>query len=97
MITRPETSRRSAPGATATRAPVKGRTLLDSYRAHPSNGRAKHIQDSSAMPKGKSPGRSVKKPKVYEALRDKRMSKERAAKISNAMASRGTRKGKRKT
>lgn len=38
------------------------------------------------MPKGKSPGPSVKKPKTYEALRDKGMSKERAAKISNAQA-----------
>jgi hypothetical protein len=39
------------------------------------------------MPKGKSPGPSVKKPDIYEALRDKGMSKERAAKISNAQAS----------
>jgi hypothetical protein len=38
------------------------------------------------MPKGKSPGPSVKKPKTYEALRDKGMPKERAAKISNAQA-----------
>lgn len=38
------------------------------------------------MPKEKSPGPSVKKPKTYEALRDKGMSKERAAKISNAQA-----------
>jgi hypothetical protein len=38
------------------------------------------------MPKGKSPGPSVKKPKTYEALRDKGLSKERAAKISNAQA-----------
>ena len=36
------------------------------------------------MPKGKKPGPSVKKPAQYEALRDKGMSKERAAKISNA-------------
>lgn len=36
------------------------------------------------MPKGKKHGPSVKKPKTYEALRDKGMSKERAAKISNA-------------
>lgn len=35
---------------------------------------------------GKKPGPSVKKPKTYEALRDKGMSKERAAKISNAQA-----------
>ena len=39
------------------------------------------------MPKGKSPGPSVKKPDTYEALRDKGRSKERAAKISNAQAS----------
>jgi hypothetical protein len=35
---------------------------------------------------GKKHGPSVKKPKTYEALRDKGMSKERAAKISNAQA-----------
>jgi hypothetical protein len=29
---------------------------------------------------------SIKRPKVYEALRDEGMSKERAAKISNAQA-----------
>ncbi len=34
----------------------------------------------------KKPGSSVKKPKTYEALRDKGMSKERAARISNAQA-----------
>ena len=38
------------------------------------------------MPGKKSPGPSVKKPKTYEALRDKGMSKERAAKISNAQS-----------
>jgi hypothetical protein len=38
------------------------------------------------MPKGKSPGPSVKNADTYEALRDKGMSKERAAKISNAQA-----------
>lgn len=39
------------------------------------------------MPGGKKPGPSIKNPKVYEALKDERgMSKERAAKISNAMA-----------
>jgi hypothetical protein len=38
------------------------------------------------MPGGKKPGPSVKKPKTYEALKDKGMSKERAAKISNAQA-----------
>lgn len=36
------------------------------------------------MPKKKAPG--VKKPKTYEALRDKGMSKERSARISNAQA-----------
>jgi hypothetical protein len=38
------------------------------------------------MPGKKKPGPSVKKPKTYEALRDKGMSKQRAAKISNAQA-----------
>jgi hypothetical protein len=38
------------------------------------------------MPKGRTPGPSAKKPKTYEALKDKGMSKERAAKISNARA-----------
>ena len=37
------------------------------------------------MPK-KGTGSSIKKPKTYEALKDKGMSKERAAKISNAQA-----------
>jgi hypothetical protein len=34
----------------------------------------------------KKPGPSIKKPKTYEALRDKGMPKERAARISNAQA-----------
>jgi hypothetical protein len=38
------------------------------------------------MSAGRKPGLSVKKPKTYEALKDKGMSKERAAKISNAQA-----------
>lgn len=38
------------------------------------------------MPGKKSSGSSVKKPKTYEALEDKGMSKERAARISNAQA-----------
>lgn len=38
------------------------------------------------MPGGKKPGKSIKKPKVYEALKEKGMSKEQAAKISNAQA-----------
>jgi hypothetical protein len=48
------------------------------------------------MPKGKSPGPSVKKPKTYEALKDKGMSKERAAKISNAQAGQKTKSGGKK-
>jgi hypothetical protein len=35
---------------------------------------------------GKSPGPSIKKPKTYEALKKKGMSKSRAARISNAQA-----------
>lgn len=46
------------------------------------------------MPGGKDPGPSIKKPKVYEALRDKGYSKEKSAKISNAQAKKGrTKKG----
>ena len=48
------------------------------------------------MPKGKSAGSSVKKPDTYEALRDKGMSKERAAKISNAQANKEKSKSGRK-
>ena len=44
------------------------------------------------MPGGKKPGPSIKKPKVYEALKEKGMSKERAAKISNAQAKKSKRK-----
>jgi hypothetical protein len=32
------------------------------------------------------PSKSIKKPKTYEALRDKGMPKQRAARISNAQA-----------
>jgi hypothetical protein len=35
---------------------------------------------------GKKYGPSIKKPKTYEALKKKRMSKSRAARISNALA-----------
>jgi hypothetical protein len=42
------------------------------------------------MPGKKS--KSLKKPETYEALRDKGMSKERAAKISNAQASKEKKK-----
>ena len=41
---------------------------------------------------GKKPGPSIKRPKVYEALKRKGMTKTRAAKISNATASKGKRK-----
>ena len=37
---------------------------------------------------GKKHGPAVKKPKTYEALREKGMSKQRAARISNAQADR---------
>lgn len=40
---------------------------------------------------GRSPGPSVKDKKVYEALRDEGKSKEQAARIANASASRGRR------
>jgi hypothetical protein len=46
------------------------------------------------MPKGKE-GPGIKKPDTYEALREKGMSKERAAKISNAQANKQS-KGKSK-
>ena len=41
------------------------------------------------MPGGKDPGPSIKKPKEYEALKDKGYSKTKAAKISNADAKKG--------
>ena len=44
------------------------------------------------MPGKKTPGPSVNKPKTYEALKDKGMSKERAANISNAQANKEHRK-----
>lgn len=47
------------------------------------------------MPEGKE-GPSIKKPDTYEALRDKGMSKERAAKISNAQAKKTAQKGSKK-
>jgi hypothetical protein len=48
------------------------------------------------MPGGRSPGKSIKHPKVYEALRAKGMSKERAAKISNAAGSGSSKRGKKR-
>lgn len=44
------------------------------------------------MPAGKKPGPSIKRPKQYEALRDEGMSKEKAARISNAAARDGASK-----
>lgn len=38
------------------------------------------------MPTSKKPGPSIKRPEQYEALRDQGMSKEKAARISNAAA-----------
>jgi hypothetical protein len=46
------------------------------------------------MPRGKSPGPSIKRPRQYEALRDQGMSKSRAARISNAGPSASRRGGK---
>lgn len=46
------------------------------------------------MPHGKKPGPSIKKPKTYEALKDKGMSKEKAARISNAQAKKKSSKKK---
>jgi hypothetical protein len=46
------------------------------------------------MPGGKKPGPSIKKPKVYEALREEGHSKESAARISNSQAKKGGKKGK---
>lgn len=44
------------------------------------------------MPGKKSPGPSIKHPRVYEALRGEGMSKEKAAKISNAQKSKSKKK-----
>jgi hypothetical protein len=44
------------------------------------------------MPGGKKPGPSIKRPKQYEALRREGMSKESAAKISNAAAAKAKKK-----
>ena len=45
---------------------------------------------------GHNHGKSIKRPKVYEALRSKGYSKSKAAAISNSMSRGGRRKGKRK-
>jgi hypothetical protein len=41
---------------------------------------------------GKTPGPSIKKPKVYEALKEKGYDKTSAAKISNAQAKKSKKK-----
>ena len=53
-----------------------------------------NAEEVRPVPKGKE-GPGIKKPDTYEALRDKGMSKERAAKISNAQANKQS-KGKAK-
>ncbi len=45
------------------------------------------------MPGGKGPGPSVKDKKQYEALRDKGMSKEKAARIANSPKKKTGKKG----
>jgi hypothetical protein len=52
-------------------------------------------REEQTMPKGKTPGPSIHNPKVYEALRKEGMSKEKAAKISNAQGHKA--KGAKKT
>jgi hypothetical protein len=54
-------------------------------------GGAANFSGRSNMPGKKTP-KSIKKPDTYEALKDKGMSKERAAKISNAQASKQKKK-----
>lgn len=46
-----------------------------------------------ASKKGGRHGPSIKNPSTYEALRDKGMSKTRAAKISNGLLRKGYKKG----
>ena len=46
------------------------------------------------MPKGKRPGSSIKNPKQFEAMRDQGMSKQKAARISNAGRSASRKGGK---
>ncbi len=46
------------------------------------------------MPGGKSPGPSIKRPAMYEALKAHGMSKAKAAAISNAASKAGRKKGK---
>ncbi len=64
----------------------KDSTLPVLNRAPPAPGgrRSLPLNQEVAVPGNKKPGKSIKKPKVYEALRDQGMPKEKAAKISNA-------------
>jgi hypothetical protein len=55
----------------------------------PIDGAIAPIYERSEDMPGKKPGPSIKKPKTYEALKKKGMSKTRAAKISNAQANKG--------
>jgi hypothetical protein len=66
---------------------------IDRGSFRPAGRRVRAGEEVLVMPKGKKPGPSIKKPKTYEALKDKGMSKERAAKISNAQAAK-QKKGK---
>lgn len=78
--------RRGALG-TRTSGALAGERVIDSTRATlAALAAAGRTRRENEMPGKKKPGPSVKKPKTYEALRDKGMSKERAAKISNAQA-----------
>jgi len=55
----------------------------------PLKGVVRFLRDTTTREKpmpGKKPGPSIKRPKTYEALKKKGMSKTRAAKISNAQA-----------
>lgn len=71
--------------------PVRGREVkVDSLTFSPADGDPVQIPlgggvEESTKP-GKKPGPSIKRPDVYEALRRQGMSKQRAAAISNSMA-----------
>jgi hypothetical protein len=78
-----DVQQRHRPGRRAGDAPAPGRSVIVSVGSVAGISATTEVP---VMPKGKKPGPSVKKPKTYEALKDKGMSKERAAKISNAQA-----------
>lgn len=62
-----------------------------SFRARPefTSDRWSPLAATTTKPGGRSPGDSIKNPRVYEALLRRGLSKERAARISNAMAASG--------